>query len=234
LVDQPVKVPTLSAMAGPKTPPLPTTKGPALSDRPSSPFATPGPTAASVLPLDLTGFSLGGAPKPDAKSTAEDATKPATTAAPSPFAGIKSGTFSLLPRPEPSAEALTTPDSKPKAGSLFGTKPPAVLGATPQPPLALGTASPFGNLSGAIAPAMSMSRISVTTSRTHGDTSLITPPKESASKEPLHPMQIEFTNLYTEVGRELAKVRRPPSFALWLLPFVAHVALPRLVDCVRS
>jgi hypothetical protein len=40
-----------------------------------------------------------------------------------------------------------------------------------------------------------------------GASSLVTPPKDIASKEPMHIMQVEFTNLFTEVGSELAKVR---------------------------
>jgi len=179
------------------TPPLLAAKGVALNESPS---AVPTPM------LDLSGFSLGAAPAiPDAKSTAEEATKLAAPAtASSLFARIKPGAFSLMPKPEPSTEAPSAPDSKFMSGSPFGTKPSAVSAATPKVPLVPlvpGSGSAFGNLPGVIpgatAPAMSMTVAP----------SLVTPPKDIAPEEPMHTMQVEFTNLYTEVGSELAKVR---------------------------
>jgi nucleoporin NUP159 len=187
--------PASSAVARPMTPPLLlAAKGVALNQNPS---AVPTPT------LDLSGFSLGAAPaKPDAKSTAEEAAKPAAPAtASSLFAGIKPGAFSLMPKPEPTTEAPSAPDYKFMSGSSpFGTNPSAISATTPKVPLVPGSGSAFGNLPGAIpatAPAMSMT----------GAPSLVTPPKDIAPEEPMHIMQVEFTNLYTEVGSELAKVR---------------------------
>ncbi|KAH9974839.1 hypothetical protein BJV74DRAFT_888917 [Russula compacta] len=197
VVDQPTKTAISATIAMPKTPPLFSTKGVPLNNKPSSSTTPPVPT------LDLSGFSLGGAVKPDTKSTAEDAAKPVTTVPPSLFAGIKPGAFSLMPKPEPSVEAPSAPDSRPMPGFLLGTKPPAVSGTIPKLPL---THPP----------------------RTPGSLSVVTPPKETPSVEPpMHPMQVEFTNLYTEVGTELAKlvvfardarekrerVIRPPSSA---------------------
>ncbi|KAH9958575.1 hypothetical protein BC827DRAFT_1377594 [Russula dissimulans] len=171
----------------PKTPPLFTTNKPPTSSSAPTPAATPPPT------LDLSGFSLGAFPKPDTKATTtedKDASKPVNTTAPSPFAGIKPGSFSLLPKPEPSTKAPSAPDSRVTPGSLFGPNPPAVSGATPNLPLPLAPATtgpPFGNLSGGIP-------------------GLATPATKTSSKEPMHPMQVQFAELYTEAGKELANL----------------------------
>lgn len=188
LVDYAGKAPASSATARPKTPPLLAAKGTAPNDKPSSSFATPAVTKVPVPTLNLSGFSPGGAPKPD----------DATIAVPSLFKGMKPGTFSLMPKLEPNTEALSAPDSKFMSISLFETKPPAVLGPTTKPSVASGIGSAFGTLPN--------TGLSVTPSRTQGDPSLITPPKEISSKEPMHQMQVEFTSLYTEVGTEMAKV----------------------------
>ena len=54
-------------------------------------------------------------------------------------------------------------------------------------------------------PATSANNV-MTLSHTHAATSLVTPPKETSSTEPMLPMQTEFAALYTEVGKELAAV----------------------------
>ena len=200
LVDHAVKPPASSATASPKTPPLLAVKGTAPNDKPPPPFATPAVTKIPVPTPNWSGSPPGGAPKPD----------DATIAVPSLFKGMKPGTFGLMPKPEPSTEAPSAPDSTFMSGSLFEMKPPAVLGPTTKPPVAPGIGSAFGTLPGAIpgatAPDTGLGSISVTPSRTQGDPSLITPPKEISSKEPMHQMQVEFTSLYTEVGTEMAKV----------------------------
>jgi nucleoporin NUP159 len=210
-VDQATKVVPPSLIPRPKSPPLLTAKG-------TSSLVT-GPVATSPAPdSGWIGFSLGGSGlKPDTKSTAEDATKPATTTTPSIFAGIKPGA---------GTEAPAALDSKFTPGPLFGTKPPGVSGTTtPKVPLTPPT-GPLGNLPSAIpgvmTPATSANNM-LTTSRTPGPTSFITPPKETPSAEPMVPMQIEFAALYTEVPTEIAAVRKSPSFALYSCTFIAHV-----------
>jgi nucleoporin NUP159 len=196
-VDQATKVVPPSLIPRPKSPPLLTAKG--TFSLVTGPAATPPAPSSGWI-----GFSLGGSGlKPDTKSTAEDATKPATTTTPSIFAGIK---------PEAGTEAPAALDSKVTPGPLFGTKPPAVLGTTP-PKLPLTPAtgpSSLGNLPSAILGVMTPSTSAnnmLTPSRTPGATSLITPPKETPSTEPMVPMQIEFAALYTEVLTEMAAVR---------------------------
>ena len=198
-VDQATKAVPLSSIPRSKSPPLLTAKGPPLNNKPASSLVT-GPAATPpTLSSGWTGFSLGDPGlKPDTKSTAET---------PNLFAGIK---------PEAVTEAPAALDSKAVPGPLFGTKPPAVSGTTTSIlPFAPATGpSSLGYLPGAIpgvmTPATSTNNV-LTPSRTPGPgpgaTSLITPPKETPSKEPMVPMQVEFAALYTEVLTEMAAVR---------------------------
>jgi nucleoporin NUP159 len=202
--------PTSGWIPRPITPPLLPTKGTPPNNEPTSSLAT----GATVMPPPPTsgwiGFShSGAASKPDTKSTAEDATKPATTTPPSLFAGIKPGVFSLMPKPEAGTEAPATLDSKAVPRPLFGTKPPAVPGTTlPRLPLAPATGPSLDNLPGAIPGATTPATPNnvLTSSRTLGAISLVTPPKETPSTEPMHPMQREFMTLYTEVKTEMIAV----------------------------
>ena len=207
-VDQTIKAVPPSLTPKPQTPPLLTAKGTPLNNTPTPSLVT-GPAATPpTLGSGWTGFSLGGSgPKADLKPTAGDATKPATTTTPS-LAGIKPGAFSLMPKPEVGTEVPAALDSKVAPGPIFGTvtKPPAVSGtSTPLAPAtgppSLGSATP-----GVMTPATSANDV-LTPSRTPGATSLITPPKETPSAEPMVPMQIEFAALYTEVLTEMAAVR---------------------------
>ena len=196
-----------SAVARPRTPPLLTTKGVPLNNKPSSAFGTAAAATAPAPTSSWIGFSLSGtAPKPNTASTVQDATKPATMTPPNLFSGIKPGAFSLMPKPEPSTEAPAAPVVP---GPLFGTRPPAVPGTTPKLPLTPPAGSSMGNLSGAIygamTPATSANNVQ-TPPRTQGMTPLITPPKETPSSEPMLPMQMEFASMYTEVNTELAMV----------------------------
>jgi nucleoporin NUP159 len=203
-VEQATKTAPPSLIPRPKSPPLLTTKGTPLDKKPSSSLVT-GPAATPpALGSGWIGFSLGGSgPKPDTKLTAEDATKPTTTTTPSLFTGIKL---------EAGTEAPAALDSKVAPGPLFGTKPLAVSGTTtPKLPLTPPAGpSSLGNLPvampGVMTPAMSANDV-LTPPRTPGATSLITPPKETASAEPMVPMQVEFAALYTEVQTEIAAVR---------------------------
>jgi nucleoporin NUP159 len=95
------------------------------------------------------------------------------------------------------------PDTKSTAKPATTTTPSLFAGIKPE----VGTEAPAA----------------VTPSRTPGAASLITPPKETPSAEPMVPMQIEFAALYTEVLTEMAAVRRLPSFALCSCTFIAHV-----------
>jgi nucleoporin NUP159 len=196
-VDQVPKAVPPSLIPRPKSPPAKETP---LNNKPSSSLVT-GPAATPPAQgSGWTGFSLGGSGlKPDTKSTAEDAAKPATMTTPSLFAGIK---------PETGTEAPAALDFKVAPSPLFGTKPPAVSGTTSHTPA---TGPPrLGNLPGAIpgvvTPATSANDV-LTPSRTPGATSLITPPKETPSAEPMVPMQTQFAALYTEVLSEMAAVR---------------------------
>ena len=204
-VDQAVKAPPPSMIPRPATPPLFTTKGTPVSNKPSS-------ATGAAATTGWIGFSISStAPKPDTTPT-EGTTKPATTTTPrtpSPFGGIKPSASGLLSKPEASTEAPAELDSKVVPGPLFGTKPSVVSGTTTKLPLAPATGSPFGDLTGAIpramTPATSANNV-MTLSHTHAATSLVTPPKETSSTEPMLPMQTEFAALYTEVGKELAAV----------------------------
>jgi nucleoporin NUP159 len=121
-------------------PPLATTKGAALSNKPSSSSATAAPIVASPVPmLNLSGFSLGAA---DAKPVVDGSTN---IAIPSAFAGLKPGQLSLSPKPETSnAETPSAPDTKPLPtlgtapklpfGASFGALPLAAAPATMTPP----------------------------------------------------------------------------------------------------
>jgi nucleoporin NUP159 len=217
LVDQSTKA-TPSAIARPKTPPLLIAKGAALGSTSTVPVVTPMPT------LNLGGFSLGTTAKPDTKPPAEDATsKPATAPATNLFSGLKPGAFSLMPKPEPVAGMLPALDVKaaPTSGPLFGS---STFGATTKlPPLPV-VASPFSLKSGAAtAPAPATGGMSTMGAPARVATAppLVTPPKDATSGEPLNPIQIEFTNLITEIGTELANVSTLYVLAL----FIAHVAL---------
>ncbi len=201
-----------SMIPSPKTPPLLTAKGTPLSNK-TAPFVTgatpPAPTSGWI------GFSLSGTgPKSDTKLTVEDAAKPATTTTPGVFAGIRSGAFSHMPKPEAGTEAPAAINSKVVPAPLFGTKPSAFPGTTiPKLPLAPAAGPSLGNIPGAMTPATSMNSM-MTPPRTLGVASFITPPKETPSAEPMLPMQMEFAALYTEVGTELAAVRLFPSIDL--------------------
>jgi nucleoporin NUP159 len=222
LVDQSAKA-TPSAIARPKTPPLLIAKGTALNN--TSATASAVPVAPPVPTLNLGGFSLGTAAKPDTKPPAEDATtKPATTPAANLFAGLKPGAFSLMPKPEPVAGLPLALDAKaaPTPGSsLFGS---STLGATTKlPPLPV-VASPFSlKPVAATAPVPATGGKSAMSAPARVATAppLVTPPKDATSGEPLNPIQIEFTNLITEIGTELANVSTLSVLAL----FFAHVAL---------
>jgi nucleoporin NUP159 len=180
-VKQATKAVPASLIPRPKSPPPLTAKGTPLDNKPSSSLVT-GPAATPpALGSGWTGFSLGGS---------------------SPFGGIKL---------EAGTEAPAALDSKVTPGPLFGTKPPSVSGTTtPRLPLTPATGQSLGNLPGAtpgvITPATSANNV-LTPSRTPAAASLITPPKETPSAEPMVPMQIEFAALYTEVLTEMAAVR---------------------------
>ena len=207
LIDQSNK-PTSSVVPRPKTPPPFITKGVPLNDKPSSSSATAAPTVAAPVPmLNLSGFSLGAPVKPETKPAVDESTKPAIPTAPSAFGGIKPGVFSLTPKPESSTETPSAPDTKPLVGTLFGSKPSVALAGTPKMPLAptagLSLDGPFAATPGAVTPpttAASTNNVLGTPSRMPGTPSLLTPPKDS------HPMQVEFTNLITELSKELATV----------------------------
>ncbi|KAH9953670.1 hypothetical protein BGW80DRAFT_1468390 [Lactifluus volemus] len=117
-------------------PPLATTKGAALSNKPSFSSATAAPIVASPVPmLNLSSFSLGAA---DAKPVVDGSTN---IAIPSVFAGLKPGQLSLSPKPE--ASNAETPSSAPD------TKPLPTLGTAPKLPFG----ASFGALPLAAAPA---------------------------------------------------------------------------------
>ncbi|KAH9038586.1 hypothetical protein EDB84DRAFT_1437153, partial [Lactarius hengduanensis] len=204
LVDQTTKG-TPPAIARPKTPPLLAgTKAIAVNKNSSSSSATV-TTAIPVAPVptfNLSGFSMGAAVKPDNKPVVEDATRPATTPAAGPFAGFKSGAFNLVPKSEP---------IQPPAD----TKPTAIFGTTAQVPLTLATGPPFvsslGPKPGAATPAVAApggKGATSTPARVSTAPPLVTPPKDAPSGEPLTPIQIEFTNLITGIGTELANLAR--------------------------
>ena len=206
-VEEAIKAAPPSTVARPRTPPLLTTKGVPVNNKPSSAFATGTAATPGAPSSGWIGFTLGGpAPKPNTTSTAQDAAKPATMTTPSLFTGIKPGAFGFVPKPE-AAEGPATPGPKVVPGPLFGTKPPAVLGTTPKLPLTPPAGSSMGNFSGAIPGAITpptSANSMQTPPRTPGQNSLVTPPPSS---EPMLPMQTEFASMYTEVGTELALVR---------------------------
>ncbi|KAH8983182.1 hypothetical protein EDB92DRAFT_1891452 [Lactarius akahatsu] len=189
LADQPAKA-TPPAITRPKTPPL------LIAAVPVAPVPT----------LNLSGFSLGAAVvKPDTKPAAEDTTRPATTPAAGPFAGFKPSTFNLVPKSEPIAGTLP-------AG---GTKSTAIFGTTAKVPLAPATGPPFagslGPKPGATTPAVAApggKGAMSAPARVSTAPPLVTPPKDAPSGEALTPIQIEFTNLITGIGTELANLAR--------------------------
>ena len=212
LVDHSAKPPP-SVIARPKTPPLLIAKGTASATAPAVSGAPPIPA------LNLGGFSLGAAVKPDTKPPAEDATKPTTTPATnSLFSGLKPGVFSLMPKQEPTA-GMPPPalDAKaaPTSGSiLFGSNQTTALGATTKlPPLPMTGPSIFAKPGPATAPLPTTGGKAATSTPARVVTAppLVTPPKDVNSGEPLYPMQIEFTNLITEIGTELANVSKQAS-----------------------
>ena len=220
LVDQTAKA-TPSAITRPKTPPLLIGKGIALNDTSSSSAVAAAvvPVASPMPTLNLGGFPLGTAVKPDTKPPVEDPTKPATTPATNLFPGLKPGAFSLLPKTEPPAS-----DTKatPIPGPLFASNHTAALGATAKLPLVPATGSSFfakpGAATAVVTTTGGKSAMS-TPARVSTAPPLVTPPKDAPSGEPLNPIQIEFTNLITEIGTELANVRPLSILAL----FIAHV-----------
>ncbi|KAF8274784.1 hypothetical protein EI94DRAFT_1713043 [Lactarius quietus] len=214
LVDQSAEA-TPSVIARPKTPPLLIAKGNALNITSSSASATATvvPVASTMPTLNLGGFSLGSAVKPDTKPPAEDATKPATTPAAGLFSGIKPGAFSLIPKSEPIAGMPPPSDTKaaPTPGSLFAPNHATVFGNTPKLPPVPAAGSPFfakpGAATAPVTPTSGKSAMStVTPARVSTAPPLVTPPKDAPSGEPLNPIQIEFTNLITEIGTELANL----------------------------
>ena len=220
LVDQTAKAKP-SAITRPKTPPLLGTKEASPNNNSSSSSTTATVPVTSPMPaLNLGGFSLGAAVKPDTKPPAEDATRPAATPAAGPFTGFKPGAFSLMPKPEPIAGTPPVSD----------TKPNAALGTTAKLPLAPAAGSPFvakpGVATSGTTATGGKSAMSTPT-RVSTAPPLVTPPKDSPSGEPLNPIQIEFTNLITGIGTELASVSQL-SHLLVLALSIAHVASLRL------
>ena len=207
LVDHSAKPPP-SVIARPKTPPLLIAKGTASATAPAVSLTAPIPA------LNLSGFSLGTTSKPDTKPPAEDATGPTTTpATTSLFSGLKPGVFSPMPKTEPAAGMPPpTLDAKaaPTPGSiLFGSNQTTPLAATTKlPPLPMTGPSLFAKPGAATAPVPTTGGKAATSAPARVSTAppLVTPPKDATSGEPLNPIQIEFTNLITEIGTELANV----------------------------
>ncbi|KAH9057852.1 hypothetical protein EDB87DRAFT_1792581 [Lactarius vividus] len=205
LVDQTAKA-TPPAITRPKTPPLLIgTKGIAVNNNSSSSATAPATVPVAPAPtLNLGGFSFGTAVKPDTKPAVEDATRSSTTPA-GLFSGFKPSAFNLVPKSEPIAGTLPVAD----------TKSTAVFGATAKVPLAPATGppfvSPFGPKPGAATPAVAAAGgkgATSTPARVSTAPPLVTPPKDAPSAEPLTPIQIEFTNLITGIGTELANLVR--------------------------
>jgi nucleoporin NUP159 len=197
LVDQSANA-TPSAIPRPKTPPLLGTNG--LDN--SSSFLT----TATAVPMaqNLVGS--------DTKPATEDATKPAATPAATPFIGLKPGAFSLIgmPKPEPIAGMVSASDTKatPTPSTLIPSSHAAALGTTAKLPLAPAAGS-LGTKPGAVMPTITATggkSAMSTPTRVSTAPPVVTPPKDAPSGEPLNPIQIEFTNLITGIGKELANV----------------------------
>ena len=217
---------TSSVFTRPKTPPLLIGKGVAVNDTSSSSSATAPavPVTSSMPTLNLSGFSLGAAAKPDTKPASEDATRPASTPPATLFYALKPGAFNLMPKPEPVGGMPPASDTKaaPAPGALFAPNHTAALGTTPKLPLVPAAGSSVFAKPGATTPAVNTTggkSAMSTPARVPTAPPLVTPPKDAPSAEPLNPIQIEFTNLITEIGTELANVSSLSVLAL----FVAHV-----------
>ncbi|KAI9454582.1 hypothetical protein BJY52DRAFT_1284294 [Lactarius psammicola] len=178
LVDQSAKAKP-PAITRSKTPPLLGSKEIALNNNNSSSSSATVPVTSSMPALNLGGFALGAAVKSDTKPATDDATTPATT----PAAGL------LMPKPEPIAGTPPASD----------TKSTAALGTTAKLPLVPAAGSPFVGSLGA-KPAITA---------TGGKSAMGTPTRVSTAPPlPLNPIQIEFANLITGIGTELASLAR--------------------------
>ncbi|KAH8991372.1 hypothetical protein EDB86DRAFT_2936304 [Lactarius hatsudake] len=198
LADQSAKA-APPAITRPKTPPL--LIGTKASSSATAPATVP---MAPVPTLNLGGFSLGAAVvKPDTKPVAEDTTRSATTPAAGPFTGFKPSASNLVPKSEPIAGTLPAAD----------TKSTAIFGTTAKVPLAPATGSPFA---GSVGPKPATPAVAApggkgamsAPARVSTAPPFVTPPKDTPSGEALTPIQIEFTNLITGIGTELANLAR--------------------------
>ncbi|KAH9072070.1 hypothetical protein EDB83DRAFT_193120 [Lactarius deliciosus] len=103
------------------------------------------------------------------------------------FTGVTPGTFNLVPKSKP----------------ITGTQPAAATGPS--------LVSSLGSKPGAAAPALAATGgkgAMNTPARVSTAPPLVTPSKDAPFGQPLNPIQIEFTNLITGIGTELANLAR--------------------------
>ncbi|KAH8976989.1 hypothetical protein EDB86DRAFT_3093628 [Lactarius hatsudake] len=119
------------------------------------------------------------------------------------FTGVKPGAFNLVPKSKP----------------ITGTQPAVATGPS--------LVSSLDSKPGAAAPALAATGgkgTMNTPARVSTAPPLVTPSKDAPSGQPLNPIQIEFTNLITGIGTELANVSRLSHFLVFPLS-IAYVAL---------
>jgi len=162
--------------------------------------------------------------KLDTKLTTEDTTRSATMPAVGLFTGLKPIAFSPMPKPEPTAgtQPASVTKSSTEPASLFAPNHTASLGATSKLALAPPGSLIVGPLGAKAITATDGKSDMSTPARASTAPPLVTPPKDAPSGERMHPMQIEFTNLITGVGGELANVSWVSFYVL--SQFVTHVA----------